>query len=291
MSKDGHSGAPLSRHAYSGWWAVAVSAVGLSVSIGTVVVYSFGVFLKPLSQEFSWSRSRVSLAISLMNLMVTIGSPSVGRLADLFGSRSVIIPSIVSLAAVLASFYFLGPHLWLLYILYSFAGLVGLGATPLTYSRIVATWFDQERGFALGLTTSGIGIGAFIMPSLAQWIILRVGWRWAYVALALIVLLVPLPLVALFLREAPRKRNLPPKEDDPETSFEPPNLGRSEAVRTRVFWQMLIQFFLISACINGTVAHFSALLTDRAVPAQAAAFAIHCLVGLLLPGGLSPATL
>ena len=130
---------------YSSWWIVAVSAIGLSVSIGTVVVYSFGVFLKPLCREFNWSRSKVSLAISLMNLMVTIGSPIVGRLADRLGSKVVMLPSIISLAAVLFSFYFLGPHLWQLYILYSLAGLVGLGATPLTYSRVVATWFDQQE--------------------------------------------------------------------------------------------------------------------------------------------------
>src|SRR5258705_176679 len=104
----------LERSKYCGWWVVAVSAAGLSVSVGTVIVYSFGVFLKPLSQEFHWSRSKVSLAISVMNLVITLGSPTVGRLADRFGGRTVILPSIVLLGAVLISFYFLSPHLWLL---------------------------------------------------------------------------------------------------------------------------------------------------------------------------------
>jgi predicted MFS family arabinose efflux permease len=62
------------------------------------------------------------------------------------------------------------------------------------------------------------------------------------------------------------------------------NVRRSEAVRTRIFWQMLIQFFLISACINGTVAHLSALLTDRGMQVQAAAFAISLFGGAAFAG-------
>jgi predicted MFS family arabinose efflux permease len=271
------------RGIYRGWWIVVVSATGLAVSVGTVVVYSFAVFLKPLSQEFGWTRSQVSLAISLMNVMVTVGSPGAGRLADRLGSRTVILPSIVSLAAVLASLFFLTPHLPMLYLLYALVGLVGLGATPLTYSRAVATWFDRRRGLALGLTTSGIGVGAFVMPSLAQWIISEAGWRWAYAALGLLVLLIPLPLVWLFLREAGTSSDRP-RDGEGAAPAPGPQQVRAEAVRTRVFWQMLALFFLISACINGTVAHLSALLTDRGLSVQAAALAVSSFGGAAFAG-------
>jgi MFS family permease len=252
------------RDIHAGWWVVAVSAIGLSVSAGTAVVYTFAVFLKPLTQEFHWSRSQVSLAVSLLNLMVCLGSPAAGRLVDRFGGRVIILPSIALLGATLASLYFLTPHLWHLYLLYSIAGLVGLGATSLTYSRVVAGWFDRRRGLALGVTSSGIGLGSFIMPPLAQAVIGAFGWRDAYLVLGMIVFAVPLPLVALFLRDAPPAGKTPHKDAPTATG----------ALRTRVFWQMLIIFFVISACVNGAMAHLSALLTDRGTAAQAAAFAI-----------------
>jgi len=261
----GGASQPLKREIYPGWWVVAVSAAGLSVSAGTVVVYTFAVFLKPLTHDFHWSRSQVSLAVSLLNLMVCLGSPAAGRLVDRFGGRVIILPSIALLGLTLAALYFLTPHLWHLYLLYSIAGLVGLGATSLTYSRVVAGWFDQQRGFALGVTSSGIGLGSFIMPSLAQAVIGATDWRHAYLILGLIVLAVPLPLVALFLRDAPLSRKPASHEIVPD---------KAGALRTRVFWQMVIQFFVISACVNGVMAHLSALLTDLGVTLQGAAFAI-----------------
>src|SRR5215471_19382893 len=106
----------------SGWRVVAVSTIGLSASAGTVLVSTFAIFLKPLTQEFHWTRSQVSLAVSLLNLMVTLGSPAAGRLVDRFGGRVIIMPSIALLGLILASLYLLTPHLWHLYLLYSAAG-------------------------------------------------------------------------------------------------------------------------------------------------------------------------
>ena len=73
----------------SAWRVVIVSAIVLAMSTGTVVVYGFSVFLKPLTQEFHWSRSQASIAVSLLNLMVCLGSPAAGRLADRLGGRAV----------------------------------------------------------------------------------------------------------------------------------------------------------------------------------------------------------
>jgi predicted MFS family arabinose efflux permease len=102
------------------------------------------------------------------------------------------------------------------------------------------------------------------MPPLAQAFIGADGWRYAYLVLGMIVFLVPLPLVALFLRDAPTAKHASHERSHSST----------EALRTRVFWQMVVQFFLVSACVNGAMAHLSAMLTDRGTAPQAAAFAI-----------------
>jgi len=70
--------------------------------------------------------------------------------------------------------------LWHFYVLYAMAGVLAVGATPVTYSRVIANWFDQRRGIALGISSAGIGLGAFVLPSLAQYLIGRAGWRQAW---------------------------------------------------------------------------------------------------------------
>jgi MFS family permease len=276
---------------YEGWRVVAVSAVGMAVGPGTLVVYSFAVFLKPLSQEFHWSRSELSWALALMNLVVTFGSPVAGRVTDRFGGRAIVLPSIGLLGVVLLSFYFLSSSLWLLYVLYFLSGLVGLGITPVTYTRIVTTWFDRRRGLALGITTAGIGLGAFIMPLLAQWVITEAGWRWAYVALGLTALLIPLPLMALFLREAlrPITEASGPAGSHRHNLPQAPRLTKLKGIRTAVFWKMTIAFFLVAACINGTLTHLPALLTDGGLSPTSAAlslalFGVATFAGRILTG-------
>jgi hypothetical protein len=60
---------------FYGWWVVLASGVGLALHIGPIIVATFGVFLKPLSQEFGWSRAQISLAFSL----ATLGATAVHR--------------------------------------------------------------------------------------------------------------------------------------------------------------------------------------------------------------------
>src|SRR5437899_10344096 len=97
---------------FYGWWIAAVSAPSLSMSIGTLAVYSFSLFVKPLSMEFGWSRGEISFAMTLTNLTVTLISPFLGHLADRYGSRAVLVPAHLSLGLALASFYFLSAPLW-----------------------------------------------------------------------------------------------------------------------------------------------------------------------------------
>ena len=99
----------MPRRVFYGWWIAAVSALSLSLSIGTLAVYSFSLFVKPLSQEFGWSRGEISLAMTLTSIAVSLMSPLLGRLADRFSSRAVLLPAHLCLGLALASFYFSRP--------------------------------------------------------------------------------------------------------------------------------------------------------------------------------------
>jgi sugar phosphate permease len=158
------------------------------------------------------------------------------------------------------------------------AALVGVASSPVTYGRVVANWFDRNRGLALGLATAGIGFGAFITPILAQFLLDRAGWRVAYLGLAGTAFLIALPAVGLWLRGTPQEVGLladGASAPDQRASAAGAVVGMTarEAVGTRTFWQLCIIFFCVAACVNGSIAHLVPLLTDHGVSGSTAALA------------------
>ena len=153
-----HAGAPI----FYGYWIVLVSALGSACGIGPAVVYTFGIFVKPLASELHAGRGSIALAISLIDLMVLISAPLAGRLVDRHGARTVIVGSHLAVIGCLLTIYFLPPPLWHFYVLFALIGLLGVATTPVTYSRVVANWFDRRRGTALGFATAGVGLGTFV---------------------------------------------------------------------------------------------------------------------------------
>ncbi len=274
------------------WLLVAVAFVAVSVSFGPVIVFTFGVFLKPLTAEFGWSRGEISLAFSLAAITVSLCSPLIGRWTDRAGARRVILVCATVYAAAFASLSLLGGTLWQLYATYIVIGAVGNGATQLPYSRVVTEWFDRRRGLALSLMMSGVGAGIVLMPTLGQALIDAHGWRASYRLLGLVMLLAAVPLPAFLL---PRGPSGPSRESAPEPGARKSaglqGLTAGQALRGATFWQILACFFLFSVSLNGCVAHFAPLLTDRGLSAQEAAMMASALgaatvVGRLITGWL-----
>src|SRR5690242_11534178 len=188
---------------YRGWWVVVAAIVGLSLSTGPLLVYTAGVFAKSLTLEFECDRASIAGAVSLLDIVGALAAPTAGRLVDRYGAQPVIASSITGLSLCLVGFSIARPPLWHLYFLYVAAGVVGVASTPVTYSRVVADWFDRDRAFSLGVAGAGVSLGAFITPSLAQFLLARHGWRFAYLCLAGISLVVATPVVAFFLLDRP----------------------------------------------------------------------------------------
>ena len=271
------------RTVYRGWWVVLVSGIGLMLHYGPVISGTFGIFLKPLSEEFGWSRAEISLGFSLSTLVLSAALPIVGRLLDRFGARRVIVPSLLLFGLGVASFRILLPELWHFYAIYALLGVVGSGTTPVTFSKVISQWFDRRRGIALALIATGSSLGAFILPPFAQALLDAVGWRQAYFLLGLLVIAVTVPAVGLFLRDTPQMAG-PPPDGERESSgaasapaVHEQGLSNREAWRSGTFWLIVVAFFLMSVSFHGCFIHLVPMLTDRGVPGRQAVLAISLL--------------
>lgn len=274
---------------FYGWWVVLVAAFSLFLGPIPISVFSFAVFLKPLVQEFHSSRGAVSLAYSLHAMMTALTLQFVGRLIDRIGPRRVILMSSFMVGLVFLSANLCSGKLWQLYLFYAAGGVAACGVAPVSYCDVISHWFDRCRGMALGVIMAGLGTGAVVVPAVAHFVIAKFGWRAVFGFSGVVILLVSMPVLALFLKEKPEQMGLVP--DGGPVLFARSNtrdfdsgLSFGEAVRTPTLWLLLCAFVLVSGSVAGCSAHIAAILADHGVSARAAAFATSVFGGGLLLG-------
>ena len=274
---------------FYGWWIVVVAAIGLGLGYAPIIVYSFSLFIKPLTQDLHSNRASTSFAFTLANLMTSISSPLVGRLADRFGARRVIIIATVIFASLLISAPLLSSKLWSFYLFYGLLGFVGSAPAPIPYVKVISRWFDRHRGLALGLTMVGIGTGAILIPALAQRLIAMFGWRSTYTVIGMLVLAVSVPIVAFFLKEFPEEKGFLPDgasvaRNVAQEQHSEEGLSWGEARRSATFWLMVSAVFLVGGSVHGCVLRLAPLLSDQGLSPQRVALAITVLGTALMIG-------
>lgn len=278
---------------------MTIGALGLFFSGAPIVVHSFSVFLKPLSQEFHAGRGAISLAFTIHNFVAAFCAPVIGRLVDRHGARKVLLPGLALLFLTLMSALAIGSKLWQLYAFYLALGPITMATTPIPYSAVISRWFDRRRGLALGLIMTGMGVGTVVMPPVAQRLIANFGWRMAFAAVGCAILLIPIGIVGAFLKDDPKQKGLLPDGEQPtetgtvanrQASGLPPQQSKGgiagdpgmawpDICRTRTFWLLIFAFFLVGASVHACSLHMAALLSDRGLTAQNAALG-SSIVGL-----------
>src|SRR5262245_29418635 len=249
---------------YEGWRVAAAS--GGSLFLASAIIYTFGVFFKPLASEFGWSRETVSTAYGAMAFSSALSAPVFGVLLDRIHVRRVIVPCMVILAGTFASLSLLAGRQSQFFVTFAVLGVVGTGLSPVGYSRAVSTWFQRRRGLALGLVIAGGALATVVQPPITQSLIDAAGWRTTYIVIGAIMLVLGVPLVLAFVRPRPIEVAVAAR----------PITGATlrDGLRSRMFWTIALVLFASSIALNGAIVHLSALLTDRGVSAASAALAI-----------------
>jgi MFS family permease len=264
---------------YHGWRVVLAASLGVMGAFGSLFVYTFSVFVKPLSAEFGWSREAISAGFAVAAVTLGAVSPLLGRWIDRVGPRQIILICVAVFSCGIASLSLLRGQVWQLYATCFVLGLVGNGAAHLSYSRAISGWFQRRLGLALAMVMVGAGLGAMILPVFAQAVISGFGWRAAYAALGGLALLLGLPLSWRYVREEV-------KQTRPAASVEAvrPTKSWQEGMRSGAFWIIVATLFVGSIAMNGAITHMVALLTDRRITAGDAALCASLLGGASVLG-------
>lgn len=259
-----------------GWKVLLAGFLGTMCGASPLPFNVLGFLFKPLEAEFGWNVQQVSIGITIFGVTAALLAPVFGWMADRFGVRRVAIWSLIGFILAFSALYFTPPTLVGFYALWLLVGLVGIGSTPVTWSRGLSLWFVKQRGLALGLMLVGTSAAAVVVPRLAVWSGDTYGWRAIFPVVALLPLLIALPATLAFFRE-------PRADERPATLItstgELAGMTFAQAVRTRQFWLLWLSIFVIATAYGGAHIHMPSIVGDHGID-RAAAAGIMGTVGL-----------
>ncbi|TLS35975.1 L-lactate MFS transporter [Pseudalkalibacillus caeni] len=233
-------------------WLIALSAVGIHISIGSV--YAWSNFTAPLMEKFDWTASQVQLTFSLAILFLGLSAAFLGHFVEKYGPRK---------AGLLAAVFFgvgiagsglavnLGS-LSLLYIFYGVLGGIGLGVGYIAPVSTLVKWFPDRRGLATGLAIMGFGFAAAIASPVMDTLIKSVGIASTFYILGISYFIV-MVLSSLYL-EKPEEGWLPEGFKEKVNSGKGrikqdlAQLTANEAVKTKRFYFLWIMLFINVTC-------------------------------------------
>ena len=276
-------------------WIVLGAAFSMQLVFSGVHL-AFGVFLKPIADEFQWSRGATAFAYTLLWWVSSPASLLLGVLSDKIGTRKVLLfgAAIFGLGIFLAGRM---ENLWQFYLFYGVLAGIGRGADRAPLLSSVFQYFNRRKGLAMGITLSGTGIGTLVFPPMARYLISVADWRIALIAIALLSWLVLLPAALLIRKPRPGEAEPPSNRGENAADEDAGGILGSrdkdwtarEVLANRTFWIFVITG--VACCISHSMplAHIVAYASDQGIPDFAAAGVLSALgftaaIGRLLWG-------
>lgn len=274
------------------YWTLVLAA-SIGVSFFSFMSPALGLFMDSLSREFGWSRTQISLGMSIGAIITVIGSPFAGMLIDRWGSRRLALPGLVLTAASIAAFGLstgsvaLWIGMWLVF------GFISMTVKTTVWSTAVAGVFDTSRGLALGVTLSGTAAAQVIVAPLGNWLITTQGWRAAFLWLGFGWGAVALLFSLLFLYDIHDHRRAAIKSGGEAVTARDdlPGLTVAQAWRDSALWRVAIATLLILAVTIAVNVHQFPIIVDAGMTRADAgwigsAVGIAGIIGKLVTGWL-----
>ena len=281
---------------FYGWYVAATLSVAGFVLYGCGL-YSFILFVTPLSDEFHWSRAGTGALVSAFWLTAPLVLLT-DRLIRRYSVRNLVITGIVIEATCLI-LLFSASHLWQMYLLRATAGL-GKVLYAITIPTMLSRWFSRRFGLAVALVYFGWHTGGLIFAPFAQLVIQFLGWRATSVSLGLIIVIVALPL-ALRVLKVPSPALLGKGIDgapligevgegsvgrQPTLTSDERRKRKGELLRNKNFLLVSIATSVYCLAYSGVLAHQAAAVELSGISARAASFVLGSTAGFAALGAL-----
>lgn len=256
---------------------VAAGILTISCSMG-LIANTFSLFIVPISAELGFTRSQMSANQTIFAAGMMLVGLFWGAIFSKFRLKRL-----MGLAALLSCagyfLYSVAHALWAFYAISVVLSITMALLAWMPFTVIVGNWFTKKRGFALGLTFTGSGIGGMIFNSLGGYLLASVGWRSTIVIYALILTFVMLPVVLFVIKIKPQDVGLAPYggEDDVVLAAEAEAGGLTlrQAMHSGKFYLIVLCSIVLGFAMNSinvTVApHMQALHYSSVFAANVAA--------------------
>ena len=237
-----------------------------------------------LMEDFGLSVSQVSLAGALTFMVGGLSAPLAGLVIDRYGAARVLKVGILILA-VSTSLYPFTTALWQLYALHLVFGLTMVAAGLMINVVLLSSWFNVKRGMVVGILVAGSSLAGFLLPNMISGLVASpdYGWRWGFGLAALLVWLVPVPIVLLFVKDKPADvGQFPDGLDHPPVGQENPaalpGLTLRQAMRTSTLWALALGSFCLWFSITAVNSQITIFLEQEAGLAIRQATLLYSLV-------------
>jgi MFS family permease len=274
----------MKRSIHYAWIVLLLAFIALLSAQG--VRLSFGAFITPWEDEFHTNRGVISLIAFISYAVFGLSQPYIGKLIDQYGVRKVLSFSILLIGVTTISTFFANSP-WQLMILYGVVASVGFGgASNVAGSVVIANWFVEKRGFALGLMSAGTAAGQLLLVPFSLFLIEQFGWKHTVLLLGSFLTIVVFPLIFLFIRTSPSEKGTAAYGEVENTKLEIKKNEQKDSVsilklfKTKPFLFLLLPFFVCGITTSGLidthlipfaqVCGFSPTLTGTAVSLLAA---------------------
>ncbi|WP_288580562.1 OFA family MFS transporter [uncultured Veillonella sp.] len=265
-------------------WFIALAAIGLHISIGSV--YAWSVLTRPIMADMGFTLSQTTWTFSLAILMLGLSAGFLGSFAEKIGpKKSGLIAMLFWVTGLLGTAYALSIHnLTLLYLFYGIIGGIGLGIGYITPVSTLVKYFPNHPGFATGLAIMGFGFASLIAGPLMQYLVAQVGLVDTFIILGVIYLVI-MGASSLYLK-APQPKHPTRTTKDKSTMYvHTHGMLANDAMKTWQFRALWWVFFINITCGIGLLSLASPMAQEAIGMTPAAAASLVGIIGIFNGGG------
>lgn len=265
-------------------WFIALAAIGLHISIGSV--YAWSVLTRPIMADMGFTLSQTTWTFSLAILMLGLSAGFLGSFAEKIGpKKSGLLAMLFWVTGLLGTAYALSIHnLTLLYLFYGIIGGIGLGIGYITPVSTLVKYFPNRPGFATGLAIMGFGFASLIAGPLMQYLVAQVGLVDTFIILGVIYLVI-MGTSSLYLK-APQPKHPTRTTKDKSTMYvHTHGMLANDAMKTWQFRALWWVFFINITCGIGLLSLASPMAQEAIGMTPTAAASLVGIIGIFNGGG------